>query len=222
MLPLVTCIVPTYNRHDMLKKSIQLFVRQTYPNLEIIIVDDSDTSCPFTFPENVRYIRLRARRSIGYKRNLAVQYAKGELIAFWDDDDYHGPKRIEHQVRHLQQTKADVVADGNHVYKYNSMYYTLEDTEMQEHLWWKRILMPSVLFRKSLMKYASFPNRYTSEDREFFKRILKKQNINIRLLKSRSVDFVYNIHNMNNPWSVYMAHIISVTKPYAKHCLCVK
>lgn len=223
MLPLVTCIVPTYNRHDLLKKSLNMFKQQTYPKLEMIVVDDSEQPCSLNLPNNVRYVRLNARRSIGYKRNLAIQYAQGELVAFWDDDDYHGPKRIENQVRQMIKTNADVVADANHVYLYNSRYYTLRDRpDIQEHLWWKRILMASIMFRKNITKYASFPHRYTSEDREFFKKILKQRELNIHLWQSPSVDFVYNIHSMTNPWSVYMAQMISVTKPYSKHFLCVK
>lgn len=224
MLPLVSCIVPTYNRHDWLKKSVHMFTQQTYPKLEMIIVDDSEQQpCDLTLPENVQYVRLNARRSIGYKRNLAIQHAQGDLVAFWDDDDYHGPKRIEHLVRTMLKHNADVVADANHVYLYDSKYYTIRNRpDIQEHLWWKRILMPSILFKKNLMKHASFPHRYTSEDREFFKKILKQRKLNVHFLHSPSVDFVYNIHNMKNPWSVYMAQMISVTKPYSKHFLCVK
>lgn len=222
MFPKVSCMVPTYNRHDMLKRSIQMFMQQTYPNLEMIIIDDSDTPLCIELPHNVRYTHLKSRRSIGYKRNMAIQLAQGELIAFWDDDDIHGPHRIRHQVKRMQETNADIVADANHVYLYEKRFYTLRNhPEIQEHLWWRRILMPSVVFKKCLMQHAAFPHRYTSEDREFFKKVLKKCNVHIHL-NTRESDFVYVIHNKNNPWSQYMAQMISVTKPYSKHCLCVK
>lgn len=226
MFPKVSCMVPTYNRQERLKRSIHMFTQQTYPNLEMIIIDDSDTPLcnSYVLPHNVRYIHLKARRSIGYKRNMAIQLAQGDWIAFWDDDDIHLPDRLLCQIKHAQETQADVVADANHVYWNNHRYYTLRNVpEIQEHLWWKRILMPSVVFKKSLMQHAAFPHRYTSEDREFFKKVLKKNpKLKIELQENKSVNFVYVIHNMNNPWSRYMAQMISVTKPYTKHCLCVK
>lgn len=224
MFPKVTCMVPTYNRHDLLIRSIRMFTEQTYPNIEMIIVDDSDTPLSIELPRNVQYMHLKSRRSIGYKRNMAMQLAQGELLAFWDDDDIHMPDRIRRQVKRMQDTNADVIADANHVYFYQKRWYVLKNhVNIQEQLWWKRILMPSVLFKKSLSQYASFPHKYTSEDRAFFKKVLRKNpNMKIELYESRPIDFVYVIHNMNNPWSRYMGQIISVTKPYSRHCLCVK
>lgn len=224
MQPLVTCMVPTYNRPDMLKRCVRMFNEQTYPNKEMIIIDDSETENTLTFPSNVTYVRIRNRRSIGFKRNLAVRLARGEYIAFWDDDDIQGPRRIANQVKRMQETQCDVIADANHVYYHDGKWFTLRDkVDIQEHLWWRRILMPSVMFKKSLMKHASFPNRYTSEDRSFFKSVLRtKPNLRVELWTGGTGDFVYVIHNKHNPWSRYMLQMISVTKPYSKHCLCVR
>ncbi len=49
----------------------------------------------------VRYIRLSRRATVGSKRNLACEEARGSLIAHWDDDDWHAPRRLRCQVEAL-------------------------------------------------------------------------------------------------------------------------
>lgn len=222
----VSCIVPTYNRPEMLRNSIRMFLNQTYLDIEMVIVDDSDKPSFELAPhDRIKYIYLPERRSIGYKRNMAIKACTGQWIAFWDDDDIHCPERIANLIQRAKETRCDVIADANHVYRINNRFYTLRDRpDIQERLWWQRLLMPSVMFKKSLTKYARFPNRYTSEDREFFKAVIKAcpKPVKFELWKSGMSDFVYHIHNTKNSWSRYMAHMISVTKPYSKHCLCVR
>ena len=221
--PLVTCMVPTFNRPEMLQRCVRMFSNQCYSNREMVIIDDSDRPIETPFPTNIKYIHLKRRRSIGYKRNLAVRLARGQLIAFWDDDDIQGPRRLSNQVGRMRETGCDLIADANHVYCHDGKWYTLRDRpDIQEHLWWKRILMPSVMFKKRLTKHARFPNTYASEDREFFKRVMRSTDLRIELWGGGRFDFVYNIHNKDNPWSMHILQMISVTKPYSKHCLCVK
>lgn len=217
-------MVPTYNRPEMLQRCVRMFNEQTYSNKEMIIVDDSDRPVETPFPKNVKYVHLKQRRSIGYKRNLAVRLSRGKLIAFWDDDDFQGPRRLSNQVKRMRETGCDLVADANHVYYHDGTWYTLRDRpDIQEHLWWKRVLMPSVMFNKSLTKHARFPNTYASEDREFFKRVIRNRKTELRIEPwGGRFDFVYNIHNKENPWSMHILQMISVTKPYSKHCLCVR
>ena len=102
--PLVSCIMPTYNRRPFVADALACFLAQDYPNLELIVVDDgSDTIADLLPPDpRIRYFHLPGKRSIGEKRNFACEHALGYWIAHWDDDDWHAPDRILRQVQAMQ------------------------------------------------------------------------------------------------------------------------
>lgn len=108
--PLVSCIMPTANRRIFVGQAIQYFLRQDYPNRELIVVDDGADPVGDLMPadERVRYVRLTARRSVGAKRNLACEAAAGEIVVHWDDDDWSAPRRLAYQVDDLARQGADI------------------------------------------------------------------------------------------------------------------
>jgi O-antigen biosynthesis protein len=108
--PLLSCIMPTYNRRPYVQQAIGYFLRQSYTNSELIIVDDGPDAIGDLVPADprVRYIRLAARATIGAKRNLACEQARGELIAHWDDDDWMASWRLDYQVQCMINSGADL------------------------------------------------------------------------------------------------------------------
>ena len=108
--PLVSCIMPTADRHAFVPQAIAHFLRQDYPHKELIIVDDGIEQVAALVPAHpsIRYLRLERRISIGAKRNLACDLAGGELIVHWDDDDWMAADWISSQVRTLRQSGADL------------------------------------------------------------------------------------------------------------------
>ncbi|MFV8754425.1 glycosyltransferase family 2 protein [Nannocystaceae bacterium ST9] len=108
--PLVTCIMPTANRRAFVPQAIQHFLAQDYPERELIVIDDGEDNIADLIPrvESVRYLRLDRRATLGEKRNLACERARGELIAHWDDDDWMGPQWLSSQVQTLIDQSADV------------------------------------------------------------------------------------------------------------------
>src|SRR5260370_3132029 len=108
--PLVSCIMPTYNRRTFVPQAIEYFLRQDYTNKELVIIDDGTDSVRDLIPadERIRYIRLDAQATIGAKRNLACEQAGGSIIAHWDDDDWHAPHRLSYQVESLLLEGADI------------------------------------------------------------------------------------------------------------------
>ena len=108
--PLISCIMPTANRRAFAARAVEYFLRQDYERKELIVVDDGDDAIGDLVPadERVRYVRLDAKASVGAKRNLACEQARGELIAHWDDDDWHAPHRLSYQVEALRRAGAEV------------------------------------------------------------------------------------------------------------------
>jgi glycosyltransferase involved in cell wall biosynthesis len=108
--PLVSCIMPTYNRRAFVPQAIECFLGQDYPNLELVVVDDGTDGIADVLPSHpqITYVRLRNRASVGAKRNLACERARGEFVVHWDDDDWYPASRVRAQVRALVERGADV------------------------------------------------------------------------------------------------------------------
>lgn len=108
--PLISCIMPTYNRRPFIPHAVEYFLRQDYPNRELIVVDDGIDPVGDLLPDsdNIRYIRLDKRITLGAKLNLACEHAKGELIAHWDDDDWYAPHRLAYQMDTLAKDKTQI------------------------------------------------------------------------------------------------------------------
>ena len=113
--PLISCIMPTYNRRSFIDLALACFRRQTYRNRELIVVDDGTESIADLVRDEpgVRYYRLSGRLRIGAKRNRACAEARGELIAHWDDDDWYAPDRLARQAAPILRGDADITGLEN-------------------------------------------------------------------------------------------------------------
>lgn len=102
MTPLVSCIMPTKDRKQWVPQAIEYFLRQDYPNKELVISDDGE-DLKKLIPKNaaVRYYRPTGQHTLGQKRNMCIAAAKGDLIMHWDDDDWYRADRISLQVAAL-------------------------------------------------------------------------------------------------------------------------
>lgn len=110
---LVSVIIPTHNRSQLVHRAVCSVLSQTYSNLECIVVDDASTDDTqqiiqeFTDPRLI-YIRHDVNKHASASRNTGIQNAKGEFIAFLDDDDAWLPDKLEKQVKCLSNTSPQV------------------------------------------------------------------------------------------------------------------
>lgn len=101
--PLVSVIIPTYNRPDFLKKTIQSIISQDYQYIEIIIVsngysiENKNVAASFSDPK-IFYVEQENSGGPASPRNHGIKLSKGELIAFCDDDDLWVPNKLSKQV----------------------------------------------------------------------------------------------------------------------------
>jgi glycosyltransferase involved in cell wall biosynthesis len=100
--PLVSVIIPTYNRADTVRRSIDSALEQTYRPIEVIVVDDGSTDATrevlVGYGDRIRPI-YQANGGPSVARNTGVAAARGEFIAFLDSDDTWKPAKIDRQVR---------------------------------------------------------------------------------------------------------------------------
>jgi glycosyltransferase involved in cell wall biosynthesis len=113
-MPLVSVVIPTHNRPEMLAEAITSIRAQTFTDYEIIIVSNGESddmrraSREVATAHDGGYFALR-QGNVSGARNFGVEHAKGEWIAFLDDDDLWLPNKLERQVAEAQRTGADII-----------------------------------------------------------------------------------------------------------------
>ena len=113
---LVSVIIPTYNRYEMLNHSIRSVLANTYKNIEIIVINDCSTDQRYYSGELETYekttishvpVNMRVKHNVsaaqGMTRNYGLEKARGEWIAFLDDDDFYLETKIEKQLELMKQ-----------------------------------------------------------------------------------------------------------------------
>lgn len=103
--PLVSVVLPTYDRPEYLREAVRSVEEQTYPNVELVVVDDcSPTPAERTLRSvdtgtlSVRCLRHEENRGANAARNTGIEASNGTLVAFLDDDDRWLPSKLAKQV----------------------------------------------------------------------------------------------------------------------------
>lgn len=103
--PLVSVVIPNYNYGRFLSKTIESVLAQTYPNIEIIVVDDGSTDDSIkiieSFGDQVKLIKQQ-NQGVGMARNTGTENSKGDVLTFLDADDYWHQDKIKKQIEKLQ------------------------------------------------------------------------------------------------------------------------
>jgi glycosyltransferase involved in cell wall biosynthesis len=117
-LPLVSCIMPTYNRRRFVPLAVRYFLQQDYPEKELVVVDDgTDGIGNLILPDpRVRYMRTAGRARVGAKRNFACELARGSIVVHWDDDDWAASSRLSTQVDVLSRSGAALCGARDLIY----------------------------------------------------------------------------------------------------------
>lgn len=124
--PLISVIMACYNDEKYISEAIESIVDQTYPNWELIIIDDSSTDNSIQTIKNFRDSRIKIicneeNKGLAYSLNRGIKEAKSsEYLARMDSDDIAIPDRFEKQLRYLQEHK-DVAIVGANVELFDNM-----------------------------------------------------------------------------------------------------
>lgn len=183
--PRVSVIIPTYNRAGMVKESIDSVLSQTYPNIELIVVDDGSTDDTreilATYGDQIVTV-FQNNGGAGKARNAGLKIATGDLIAFLDSDDYYLPDKIRLEAEYLDaHPDADVVLCGfrfvDEELNSSIIYNDFDVSNLVSQILWKDIggLFPPnlPLFRREILeKVEGFDERLKMrEEQDFWLRI---------------------------------------------------
>ena len=101
---LVSCIVPVFNGEKYIAETIESILSQTYPNIEIIVINDGSTDNTLSVLNPFdKHLSLHSQSNLGQSaaRNAGLKMAKGDYISFLDADDLWDPEKTQLQVDHL-------------------------------------------------------------------------------------------------------------------------
>ncbi len=186
--PLVSIIIPSYNSAKFVSEAVDSALAQTYPKIEIIIVDDgsSDNTKEVIakYGDKINYI-YQANKGLAGARNTGIAAAAGEFVALLDADDIFLPEKIAKQVEFLKSHPGCDIS-------YSDLYHFWDDRpqellelgykyysgdEVLPRLIERDFIAPlTMLIRKSVFeRFGVFDEQFRrSEDLEFLVRILKQ------------------------------------------------
>lgn len=162
---MITVITPTYKRHEYLRNAIDSVLKQTYTEFELIVVDDNPSDSverrlteevmKTVVDHRIKYVQNEKNLGGAGARNVGIFMAKGEYIAFLDDDDVYLPDRLEVQYADMVRNGWDVsVMDGA---TYN--FATGEKVaERHQHIW--NGMSREELIRAHLLYHISGTNTF--------------------------------------------------------------
>lgn len=125
---LISVIIPVYNKEKYIDQCIYSAIKQTYRNIEIIIINDGSNDNSNKLIEKwaledsrIRYFRQK-NRGVAKTRNTGLQYAKGDYVYFLDADDYIMGDALYNFVNNNKEVKADIVIGNYYEKKNNDLY----------------------------------------------------------------------------------------------------
>lgn len=159
--PLVTCVIPTVDRPSLLRRALDSVIKQTYENIEVIIVaspphESTRQVIKEYEPKNKRLKSLYTDKTgMNVARNMGIHEASGEVVAFLDDDDVWKTKKIKKQIPYLSSysivssRSLTVTEKGT----YEEGFNIVEDINLNEMFYWIAALVPSgTVFRTVELK----------------------------------------------------------------------
>ena len=211
--PLVSIIIPTFNRAEYLPETLDSIVAQTYTNWECIIVDDGSTDSTkktlLNYTEKDKRFICKTRpknkpKGANACRNYGFEISKGDYIQFFDSDDIMLSMHIEEKVKALEQKKNIDFVTCNHVtfYKKNKEYH-YHDTRINTFtgnlyedyiLGAASILTMSPLWNRAVIKNSPLfdENLHQLQDLDLYSKILFK-NQNYKYLEEELIQV--RVHN---------------------------
>lgn len=208
--PAVSVIVTTYNRLSLLKETISSILAQTFLGYELLIIDNCSNDGTEQYVEelaskysNVRYFRNNNNGVIAINRNIGLNNAKGDLVAFCDDDDLWEANKLEVQMQAFQDNPNLALCSTRFRQFNKNIIEPVSSDKVREltiqKLFWRNMICTSsvVIRRKNALEVGGFDctRRYAPyDDFDFWLRFVA-DGLAIRLPDQL---VLYRVHDSNH------------------------
>lgn len=185
---LVSVIVPTYKRTDMLTRALDSLLEQTYPYIEVVLVNDNGKDTIYNYDLSIivekyrdmfykfKYLINEDNKGASKSRNEGVKKAKGSLVTFLDDDDVYSIDKIEKQVSLYRNSEVENLAliycqirvlnqETGRIVSENRKFYKGIEEPLQHALSATLAGTPAILVNRDFfLQVGGFRNLVTGED----------------------------------------------------------
>jgi glycosyltransferase involved in cell wall biosynthesis len=188
--PLISVVIPTYNRAHVIKRAINSVINQTYLNWELIIVDDGSIDNTnnvikhYLEDERIKYYKIK-NSGASATRNYGIKKSQGKYVSFLDSDDEYQEDRLNYQYNKMIQNKVSVSL-SNAIISINGTK-TLKNNPKSKDAFpifhykdiKRRIISASViLMKKEIANKVLFDKKLpSSNDLDFILRVLNKNKV---------------------------------------------
>lgn len=215
--PTVSCLTITQDgRQQWLEHAIGDFLRQSWPNRELVIVHDGSNSCHQTIESlvpsapsaPVRVVKVPEGLSLGELRNQSLSHANGEFICQWDDDDRYHPQRLEVQMTVLLKASADACFLSDQLHHFaNQAVLRWDDWNLERFPY--NLIPGTLVARRSVV--APYQHKSRGEDSSQVDDLLRKGATIVRV-RDKGWLYVYTFTG-NNTFAQAHHQAISDLKP---------
>lgn len=222
--PIVSVVVTTYNRKDLLKETIDSILNQTYENFELIVVDNYSDYDFLSYIESFNDNRISAFQNqnngiIAANRNIGIKKAKGEYIAFCDDDDYWELNKLDIQLKCFENNTI-VGVGSNHfrltgkvIQKPIQQYQKDKMLDFHALMMFNSVALSSLMIRNLGFLFEEKESLIAVEDFDFQLQLTKEIPKSILLLAEPLI--FYRIDSTNKNSGITQArNVILVIKKY--------
>lgn len=179
---MISVLMLTYNREKLVSRAIESILAQTYNDFEFIIVDNGSTDSSgiiadnYALSDNRIKVIHRSKGNIGAGRNTALDAAKGEYIAFIDDDDWAEPDFLEFLVDLIKDNNADLAICGAADKVFDEKKLMSAEEALIELMWRKKynVAFPTKMFRHELIDDLRFPEEGSFDDIALMYKVIAK------------------------------------------------
>ncbi|MAT59623.1 MAG: glycosyl transferase [Ignavibacteriae bacterium] len=180
--PLVSVILPTFNREKLLKRAIDSVINQTYNFWELIIADDGSEDNTFEIIkkyqkhfQNIRYFR-HSNRKLPLTLNAGIQASMGDYLTFLGSDDEYKKEHIQLRVEEIMNENIDFIHGGVEII---GDPYVKDKNNKSKMIHLNDCTIGGTFFAKKevFVNLNGFKDIEYSEDSEFFERVLSKYKI---------------------------------------------
>lgn len=221
--PLVSIIIPNYNKEKYLEKCINSVLNQSYSNYEIIIIDDGSTDNSLNIinkfkNKKIKLIKFDKNMGIANARNVGIKSANGKMICFLDSDDYWDKDKLKIQVNYMIQNKIGFSFTEYYFVKNNKIVnqaYTPHTVNFKEALkntiiWTSTVMIDTSIIDKKYIKMPDIKRQDTACWFSILKRGFIAYSINKPLayyVRYSNTESSNKIKAVKNTWNLYYKYL---------------
>ena len=181
----VSVIMPSFNAGRFIAASIESVISQTIKDWEMIVVDDASTDDTVGIigryerqDRRIRMVSLKTNRGAAYARNLGLDQARGDMLAFIDSDDIWFPEKTSKQLAVMNASAADISYTG-YTRLHDGQQEGSEVVPVPEHVSYRTMLRrcliscPTAMVRRSTCGTVRMPTLRVAEDHGYWLALLR-------------------------------------------------